>query len=244
MEIKNNKLIHYSSIIIILFIIQQTASKIGGLIANLFNYQKIDPQNLFAFVSVHHIVQAIIAILIIITLKKMYDINFGFKFGKVKEGVYYVGIFIMLMLIYILISYAIGYYFGIINPYNYPLNLKNILGTLGFQLLLSGPSEEILFRALPISLLFYLFKKRKIFKWGISLETIVASGLFSIAHIQWSLSPFLINMDFYQLIYAFILGVVYGKVYQKTGSVLYPMIMHSLSNVLSVGIGYLFTAIF
>lgn len=200
-------------------------------------------QNLFAFISVHHIVQVLIALFIIIVCKKLYKISFGFKLGKVKEGLNYVGMFTIIMLVYILVSYVIFYNFGIIKSLNFSLNARNVLGTLGFQLLLSGPSEEILFRALPISILLLVFNKSIILKWGISVETIIAAVLFSIAHIKWSLSPFAINLDYYQLAYAFILGVVYGKVYQKSDSIFYPMLMHSISNVLYVGIGYLFATI-
>ena len=240
MNNRTSKFIYYISIIFILLLIQQITSKIGGLIANLFTYKKLDPQNLFAFISVHHIVQGIIALLIIMICKKLYKINFGFKLGKVKEGLNYVGIFTIFMLFYVLVSYVIFYNLGMIKSLNFSLNAKNVWGTLGFQLLLSGPSEEILFRALPISILMLLFNKSIIVKWGVSVETIIAAFLFSIAHIKWSLSPFVINMDYYQLVYAFILGVVYGKVYQKSDSVFYPMLMHSISNVLNVGIGYLF----
>jgi membrane protease YdiL (CAAX protease family) len=41
-----------------------------------------------------------------------------------------------------------------------------------------------------------------------------------------------------QLIFAFALGSVQGFVFLKTQSVYYSMAIHSISNVLSVGIGY------
>lgn len=67
--------------------------------------------------------------------------------------------------------------------------------------------------------------------------------LFSIAHIRWTISPFSISMNYLQLIYCFVLGIVDGKAYQETNSVLYPMIMHSVSNVITVGLGYVFSII-
>lgn len=240
MDNRFSRFFYYSGVVLILFAVQQAASKTGGFVGNLFTYKNIDPQNLFAFISVHHLVQALIALLIIVVCKKLYNITFGFKLGKVKKELKYVLVFTAVMLVYALVSYIIGYYLGIIEPLNFPLNPGNVLGTLGFQFLLSGPSEEIVFRGLPISILLLVFKKSIILKWGISLETIIAAFLFSIAHIKWSLSPFVFNFDFYQLVYAFVLGVVYGKVYQKTESIYYPMLMHSISNVTYVGIGYLF----
>ncbi len=53
MNIKTKTFINYTGIVLILFIIQQLASKMGGFIAKLFSYEQIDPQNLFAYISVH-----------------------------------------------------------------------------------------------------------------------------------------------------------------------------------------------
>lgn len=64
--------------------------------------------------------------------------------------------------------------------------------------------------------------------------------LFSLAHANWSLSPLVFKADFFQLFYAFVLGTIQGVVYQRSKSILYPMFMHSFSNVLMVGIGYIF----
>jgi len=77
-------------------------------------------------------------------------------------------------------------------------------------------------------------------KWGVTLETIIAAFLFSIAHIKWSISPFVIEADYSQLFYAFAQGVISGKAYQDSRSIIYPMFMHSISNVMMVGTGYLF----
>ena len=126
------------------------------------------------------------------------------------------------------------------------LNTKNIICTLGFQFFLSGTSEEILFRALPITLLIFIFgtnKKISIKTWNIPLEIIISALFFSIAHISWSLYPFIINLDLFQLIYAFVLGIAYGYAYIRSQSIVYPILMHSISNVLMVGIGYIFVSL-
>lgn len=95
--------------------------------------------------------------------------------------------------------------------YDFTLDQRNVLGTLGFQLLLSGTSEEILYRALPITVLV--------------------------------LSPFAADANISQLFYAFAIGSVQGMAYQESRSVLYPVLMHSVSNVLMVGVGYLFAVL-
>lgn len=236
---KIKRIFKISSIIILLFIIQTFASKIGGYIAKLFDYTIIDSDNTFMNISVHHIVQMLIALLVIFIIHKTRKLNFNLKPKFSKTGILYTAIFSFVILIYVLISYIIGYSNSAIAPYGYDLNAVNILGTLGFQLLLSGTSEEILFRALPITVIGNLTNSKSKNVLGI----LVASVLFSIAHIQWSLVPFTISFDFFQLVYAFILGIAYGVTYIKSKSIIYPMIMHGMSNFLMVGIGYIFAII-
>jgi membrane protease YdiL (CAAX protease family) len=67
--------------------------------------------------------------------------------------------------------------------------------------------------------------------------------LFACAHIRWSFAPFTFEADYFQIMYAFVLGTIQGAVYQKSQSILYPVLMHSFSNVLMVGGGYVFTAL-
>lgn len=236
---KIKRIFKISSIIILLFIIQTFASKIGGYIAKLFDYTIIDSDNTFMNISVHHIVQMLIALLVIFIIHKTRKLNFNLKPKFSKTGILYTAIFSFVILIYVLISYIIGYSNSAIAPYGYDLNAVNILGTLGFQLLLSGTSEEILFRALPITVIGNLTNSKSKNVLGI----LVASVLFSIAHIQWSLVPFTISFDLFQLVYAFILGIAYGVTYIKSKSIIYPMIMHGMSNFLMVGIGYIFAII-
>lgn len=230
-------------VIIIIFFIQQLASKLGGFIANLFDYSTIDKDSVFAWISIHHIVQLIVAIIIILILSRVLKCDFNFKIGNVKVGKKYVTRFTTIILIYVLFAYISGYYFGQITPYNYELSMNNIIGSLGFQMFLSGTSEEVLFRALPITVLIYIFgsdKKIIIKRWSIPLEVFIAALFFSIAHVSWSLTPFMINADMFQLIYAFVLGIAYGFAYERSQSVIYPILMHSISNVLMVGVGYIF----
>jgi membrane protease YdiL (CAAX protease family) len=128
--------------------------------------------------------------------------------------------------------------------YSFPLDARNIIGTLGFQLFLSGPAEEVVFRALPVILLAHSFGGSIKIKGSVTLEVLLASVLFAFAHMKWSLFPVRFEIDTFQIIYAFVLGTIQGIVYQKSKSILYPLLMHSFSNVLMVGGGYLVTAFF
>ncbi len=243
-KINSKKIVQYIGIVMLLFIIQQLASRLGGIVASIFTYELIDVDNVFAWITVHHIVQMIIAIIIISIVRLIYRADFGFRIGDYKTGLRYVMLFSFIFSIYTVGGYVISYYNNMLVDYTFPLNCQNVIGTLSFQLLLSGTSEEILFRALPISLMVLVMGKSicvKVGKLDITLETLIAALLFSIAHINWTLFPLTLSYNGFQVIYALILGVIYGKTYQKSGSVLYPMIMHGISNVVMVGAGYLFS---
>lgn len=241
-EVHNNRKGNIFQIIIaiiILLVFQQLASKAGVMAANIFSYTKLDPDNTFAWISVHHIVQMVIALAAIAILKLLKGWKFGFVIGKAKTGFKYVVLFSTGVLIFAIILYAIGMSLDIITLSQYPLNTRNILGTLGFQLLLSGTSEEILFRALPVIVITHFTKSGlHLGRFRISAAILTAAVLFTIAHIQWSFKPLSINADIMQLVQSLIFGIAYGKAFEKSGSILYPAIMHSISNVIMVGMGY------
>ncbi len=224
--------------VIILFVIQFFASNLGSIVASLFNYTAIDKDNVFMKIAVHHIIQMLVALLIIFIIGKTKNIKFNLKPKINSVGVKYTIVFSVIIFIYVIISYLIGCKTNSISPSEYELNMVNVLGTLGFQLFLSGTSEEILFRALPINILERVLceKKRKNQKF----EIITAAILFSLAHITWTFNPISCSFNVFQLIYAFILGLVYGIAYTKSKSIVYPAIMHGMSNFFMVGIGYIF----
>ena len=56
--------------ILFIFVFQQFASGAGRLVASLCTYDRIDPYDIFAWISIHHIVQMIIALMAIGILAK------------------------------------------------------------------------------------------------------------------------------------------------------------------------------
>ena len=227
-------------VFILLFLVQAISGKVGYFFADMIPYQKIDPYNCFARISIHHAMQIIIAVKAVITLGKLLKIDFYFKLGDINKGLKYLSVFTASFAVISVVVHILMLAHNQLPVYNFPLDSRNVLGTLGFQLFLSGPSEETIFRALPITMLIYAFGKSIPIKGDITLEVILASLLFAFAHINWSLNPFVIKVNYFSVFYAFVLGSIQGIVYQKTKSILYPMLMHSFSNVLMVGTGYLF----
>lgn len=231
-------------VFILLFLTQLFLGKAGHFIAGLIPYQSIDPFDCFVKNSIHHAVMLLIALFIILVLSKVLNLDFYFQLGDKKKGIKYLTIFTVVIA---LISVALHTFMALNNQlpvYEYPLDARNIIGTLGFQLLLTGSTEEIVYRALPITLLTYTFGKSIKIKNSVTLEVILSSLLFVFAHVKWSLIPLTFEADYFQIIYAFTIGTVQGIVYQKTRSILYPILMHSFSNVLMTGGGYLFIKLF
>ncbi|HHW22112.1 MAG TPA: CPBP family intramembrane metalloprotease [Clostridiaceae bacterium] len=231
------------AVFFLLFIVQRLLGKAGYFISDMIPYQNIDPYDCFIRLSVHHAVMMLIAIIVIIVLSKLLKIDFYFKPGDVRNGMKYVAIFTTA---FVVISVAVHVFLLLIGQmpkYDFPLDLRNIIGTLGFQMFLTGSTEEIVYRALAVTLLVHAFGNSIPVKGSITLEVVLASILFAVAHISWSLNPFVIEVNYFGILYAFVLGIIQGIVYQKCKSILYPVMMHSFSNILMVGTGYLFVAL-
>ena len=150
---KSNTTLIFCCITLLIFLFQSFASKIAGIIAGAFDYSGFDRNNLFMYISIHHIIQMSIALIFIFIFLHFKKVDFYLRPKVDKYGIIACLIFTVVILIYVILSYTIGYKLNIISPYSYELNFINVFGTLAFQLFLSGLSEEILFRALPIIIL-------------------------------------------------------------------------------------------
>jgi len=233
-----NKLFLKTGWILFITFILLGVPRIAGLFADQFNYANIDPDGAFAWISIHHIVQALLLLPVLFILARTKNYNFGFSLGNKKVGLYFVRLFAKIFSAYIVVSLIIVYFAGTFNPFPYALTSRNILGQLGFQLFLSGPSEELIFRAFAISLL-SLYIKGEFFKGKLSCANIIASVIFALAHVRFEFLPFSLSYDPFQLVYAAALGLAYGVCYERSKSMVYPMIMHSMSNVVAVGVSIL-----
>jgi hypothetical protein len=175
----NQKKILYGAIVLMLLVFQKALGKVGSNVADLLSCQGFDPNKAYAWISVHHITEMFLALAVILILRKLLRADFGFNLGDRKKGTKFV---VMYTMIFAEVTLAVHILLLINNSlpvYDFPINKYNILGTLGFQLLLSGPAEEIPYWALPITILVHVLGKSVKVKWGITLETIIASFLFA-----------------------------------------------------------------
>lgn len=207
--------------------------KFAGTVADAVNTGAIDPDGAFLWLSVHHLVQAAVFLVFILVIRLFSPLDFGLGWGRRKIGRRYVLRFTLIFSMYMIGSFALILITKSFQPFPFPLTAKNIIGYLGFQLLLTGPSEELIFRGFAITMLGLVLKGR-VFSGKVSTANIVAAVVFGLAHVRFSFAPFQVSYSAMQVLYAAGLGLFYGDCYEKSGSVLYPMMMHSIGNVLSV----------
>jgi len=216
--------------------------RLSGMIASFFDYQAIDPDGAYAWVAVHHIVQALIFVIIIIILSKFKSLEFGYGWGNKEVGKKYILSFTLIFAAGSLTAHLLIILTNSFQQFEYPLTANNIIGQLTFQLFLSGPSEELIFRAFAITMLAQAIKTR-VFNGKVSVANIIAAFIFGLAHVDFSFAPFAVTYTPFQVIYSVILGFFYGDCYEKSRSMYYPMIMHSISNVVMVGLTIITTFI-
>ena len=106
----------------------------------------------------------------------------------------------------------------------------DIAGWLLFTILLVGPCEETLFRGLLLGILEALSPSRlRIKKFSVSTAGITIAIMFALAHASgFATGTWLAAMG--QQLYAVGLGLFYAWLRENSGSLLAPMIAHSLSD--------------
>ncbi len=214
--------------------------KVAGMIASSFDYGAIDPDGAFAWLCVHHLVQGVIFLAFIWGVRRITPLDFKLGWGDKKVGWQYVLRFTLYFGMYLIVSSVIMLLTKSFPPFSHPLTARNTLGYLGFQLFLTGPSEELIFRAFAITMLGLVLQGRG-FSGKASNANIAAAVIFGLAHVSFSFAPFQVSYSPMQVIFASVLGLFYGDCLEKSGSVFYPMMMHSIGNVLVVSATILIT---
>ena len=207
------------------------------------------------WISVHHIAQAVVFLILMLVISKVSAIRFGFGWGDRQEGLAYLRLFALIYIGYVVVHRLIVLVLsGSLPVFWYPLTARNIIGQLGFQLLLTGPSEELIFRAFAITMFALLVNADQRFRGVVfsnkdagagkaaftilggelSVANLIAAVIFGLAHVRFTFAPFSASFDTGQVVVSVILGLFYGVCYERSKSMIYPMMMHSFSNVVVV----------
>jgi hypothetical protein len=152
------------------------------------------------------------------------------------EGKSYAGAAILWGLFFGVLMTAVDYWPQILahkppSDQPYPLTPLNIAGWLGFQGLYVGPTEETLFRGLLATYLMAAQPGRiSLGRYEMSLAGVMVALLFALAHVfDFFTRPFLMALG--QQAYAFALGVLYAYWFEKSRSLLAPILGHNVGDV-------------
>lgn len=115
---------------------------------------------------------------------------------------------------------AVEFYAIVVEPASPAFQLKYFFRDLLYMILFVGLGEEVLFRGLIQSSLKSLMGRW----WGIFLAAVI----FAVMHLTWRSNI--------ELAFTFCVGLVFGILYEKTGSLAGPIIMHGVGNTVLVSV--------
>jgi hypothetical protein len=126
-------------------------------------------------------------------------------------------------------------------PTDYPVNPVDSPGWL-FAMIITGFAEEPIFRGLLVGGLAVLVPGRlRIGKLDLPFSAYLVALMFGLAHWQsFTVNP--LYMAAAQQVYAFVWGIVYVWLMERSKSLLAPIVAHGLSDAIEVGLVMLMTA--
>lgn len=140
--------------------------------------------------------------------------------GDLKRNILYIILGFVLIFIVLPLLSAVLYYYGL-NDQSVITEIVMELPVyiLAMAIVIAPLSEELLFRALLIT---------KIEKYTRSaiLAIVIAAAVFSLFHVSYG--------SIVQFIGVFVVGLILGFIYRKSGSIIPPMVIHLIYNFFSI----------
>lgn len=128
-------------------------------------------------------------------------------------------------------------------PIGATLDPPSVAGWLFFEGIYVGPTEEILFRSLLVGyLIAALPAKLRVGRFEMHWAGVIVAAIFALAHFE----SFLTRPSFAaagQQVYAFALGVLYAYWFEKSRSVMAPIVGHNVSDVTEYAICFALMAL-
>jgi membrane protease YdiL (CAAX protease family) len=247
----SKRLLPFLVAFILLIITQFFSSSAFSIADGVYpKWQRLDPDGSFLYISIHHVFQALFAVVFIALIRTRMNStwsDFGFNTNQWRFAIKRV---MQFCLFWFILQGSIAVFIMLSGnspaPFNFPLTVQNFLGYFLFQVLLSGTSEEILFRALVIIPMLYVGKRAGYSDKSNSIIAVVVSILiFMIAHVKISFNPFEIsNFSLMQQITVITFGGFYAYLLLKTKSLIGPILAHNWLNGIIVLIGLVLNLIY
>ncbi|MHB8096836.1 MAG: CPBP family glutamic-type intramembrane protease [Erysipelotrichaceae bacterium] len=212
-------------------------------------YMSIDPYGLYWYISLHHIFQLLLSggliLFLSYTFKKRFDFFLRIP-NNIKKSIQ---ISLYFVLAWMIIQFGVGYALvstgTVDSTFSYPLNASTLVGQYLFQIVLSGTSEELMYRALIIGILnAYLIKTSLSTSNKVILIYLLNLIPFIVGHIPYQLNPFMVySPNMLQMLTVITLGSIYTYLLLKFDSIIPPMIVHGLMNVVIISSGFILSMI-
>jgi uncharacterized protein len=125
----------------------------------------------------------------------------------------------------------------------FPITAPNVIGWTFFEGVYVGPTEEILFRSLLVGYLMAVLPGRvRLGNYEMSCAGVIVAAIFAFAHVP----TFLAHPSYAaagQQLYAFALGILYAFWFEKSRSVVAPIVGHNVSDVVEYVICFILIAL-
>lgn len=191
------------------------------------------PEMPWLAITYGHTAQLVYTLIAIAIFKMFVRADYGLHRPAGKS---YVGAAILWGLFFGVLMTAVDYWPEILShkppaDQPYPLTPLNIGGWMFFEGIYVGPTEETLFRGLLVTFLMTTLPGRISFlRYEMSAAGVIVAFLFALAHFgNFFVHPFLMALG--QQVYAFALGIFYAYWFEKSKSLLAPIVGHNIGDV-------------
>lgn len=200
--------------------------------------------NLLGHLFIHHGLQAAMALAVIGLWNRHRIVDFGLRWPARLSDVWKATAWCLLAATLVtLLRYAPNLLAHAPPQPDHPLGGASFLGWTLFEGVYVGPTEEVLFRSLIIGILSGAgLGAVRLGRIELSGATIVAALLFGAAHYP-GITAALWWQTAFQIVYAIVLGLIYGYWFERSRSLLAPAIAHNATDLLATWVSFGLAAI-
>jgi membrane protease YdiL (CAAX protease family) len=187
----------------------------------------------------HHGLQAAMALVMIGLLIGRKTSDFGLRWPDRSADVWAATGWCLLVAIFVTLLRYTPNLLAHAPPHpDHPLSLAGFAGWTFFEGIYVGPTEEVLFRSLLIGILSGAgLGGLRLGRIKLSGAVIVSALLFGAAHYAGgAATPWWQNA--FQIVYAIILGLIYGHWFERSRSLLVPAIAHNATDLLATWVSF------
>lgn len=190
-----------------------------------------------AWLYSNHLFQTLLALIAIFAIKRVFAFDAGLRWPPGKT---YIGPAILWGALFGVLMTVVDYGPDLIARHpmdlGFPITRDNVIGWTFFEGVYVGPTEEILFRSLLVGYLIAAMPgKLRLGRYVMSWGGVIVAAIFALAHMAsfdtrhfWAATG--------QQIYAFALGVLYAYWFEKSRSVVAPIVGHNVGDVVEYAI--------